>query len=486
MHVLLVASEIAPYTHEGRFAEAAHGHTKALRALGQPVTVVTPLYRTIDPAARSLARRLTPLTVSAGGQSFTCDVFDGRTPNGVELTFIHHRELFGGARSLEDGASEEELARRALAFGRAVAALVKNREGTYDVVHAHDWAGAIALSSIREDANLDSIATLLTVRDVESGAFGPHAAGVLELDAGAIARAMIDTKDGPRVSVVAAAVGASDRITATSQSFAAELARPGGFLRAALDRHPVEVVGALDGIDTAVFNPATDPQIPARFDPMDLGGKARCKARLRRELGFRPTGQAPLFGALASAGHDDGFDRLSSVLVRFLRNDVEVAIGWRGDPDASLFRELSAIAARFADRFSVRPLDGTRQHPLLAASDFVVVPSRRAPATSAHMQAHRYGALPIGRRTGTIADVLVDADARLKTGNGFVYDEDDGPDLLGCLQRAAATYSANRPGIERMQRAVMRIDHSWERCGKAYVEIYRSIASRNGAQRSGV
>jgi starch synthase len=207
---------------------------------------------------------------------------------------------------------------------------------------------------------------------------------------------------------------------------------------------------------------------------MDLSGKARCKSRLRRELGFRSTTDAPLLGVLASSGPDEGIDRLASVLVRFLRNAVEVVIGWQGNTDEPLYRELSAIAARFADRLSVRPTDPAREHTLLAASDFVIVPARRAPASVVQMHAHRYGALPIAHRTGTLADTIVDADAQLRTGSGFLYDEDTGPELLASLQRAAAAYLGNRRALERMQRAVMRIDHSWERCTKSYAELYRA------------
>jgi starch synthase len=474
MHVLLVAGAISPYSTDGGFAESAHGYSKALRALGVGVTVVTPLFRTIDPAARSLARRLTPLAIDVKGERVTCDVFDGRTPNGVELTFVQHRELFGATSSLEEGGSEPEIARRALAFGRAVAALVKAREGVYDVVHAHDWAGALALVYMRDDADLDSMATVLSIRDARSGTFGPEATPVLELAPETIASSMIDLAEGPRVWSVAAAVGGADRIAVTSSSFRDELVAPHGPLRAALERHPAPIAAVLDGIDTAVFNPATDPRIPARFDPMDLAGKARCKSRLRRELGFRATTEAAFIGALGSSAPDAGFDRLASVLVRFLRNDVEVAIGWQGGTDDPLYRELSAIAARFGDRLSVRPSDPAREHTLLAASDFVVVPARRAPASVVQMQAHRYGALPIAHRTGTLADTIVDADAQARTGSGFLYGEDSGPELLATLQRAAAAYLGNRRAIERMQRAVMRIDHSWERCTKSYAELYRA------------
>lgn len=471
MEILFVTPECAPYSGSSGAAHVCRALPKALRGIGHKVTVVSPLYRGIDPTARSLARRLMKLEVEVEGRTWACEMYDGRTPGGVDLMFIGHEELFRRAESLEDG-DAHAIALRAGVFAKAVALALSKRERKADVIHAHDWLGGLAIVHAARTDVIDGIATLLTVHDfARPGAFERDQLAALGLDEGALP----DLELGGRLNVLRAALRAAGHVTTVSETYAREVIAEGGAggLEDELREIGERFTGILDGVDVAVWNPTTDAALPVRFDPIDASGKARCKVAFQRELGLPARTDVPLIGAIGTGARDEGFDLLAKVAIQVLRNDVQLAVQVRGDDElVSVFRELSE---RWPDRLQVRDADDeVLTHRILGCSDLLVVPARRAPAGLLQMYAHRYGTLPIARRTGGVADTVVDCDASLATGSGFLYDDPTPDDLLSAIRRAIAAFSA-REAFEALSQRVMRIDHSWERSARLYDRSYRVV-----------
>ena len=469
MDIVVVAEAIAPYSGQGGLAEVVAALPKALRGLSHKVTVVSPLYRGIDPAARSLARRLTKLEVELEGERYACELYDGRTAGGVDLSFIGHEALLRGTDALESpGDSPREVALRAGVFAGAVVELLRVRSA--DVVHAHGWLGSLVALRVASASGLD-VPVVLTVHDPASqGRFDASLAGALGVDPRG------EASHGDAVVALAGGVRRATRVTTVSPTFAKEIARAphGAGLEDVFTEVADRTVGILNGVDVSIWNPATDPELPARFDPMDLEGKARSKADLQRKSGLPVRRDVPLLGMLASSHEDAGFDLFAKVVTQVLRNDCQVVVGWPSADAGELRQVLEEASERWPDRMKVLIADGASvRHRILGASDLALVPSRREPCGATQMQAHRYGALPVARRTGGLADTVIDADAKLRTGTGFLFDRADSSDLLAAVRRGLAAF-ASTDAFDAMRRRVMTIDHSWERGARLYERTYRA------------
>ena len=453
MNIVLITSAMEPYAGRGTEAQVASALPKALRAQDHEVSVVLPLFKGIDPAKHSLARRLTKLTVEVNGEEWACEQWTGRTVSGVETVFIGHEELFHGASALEDG-DESRIALRAGVFARAVASLLEKNEQQWEVVHAHGWLGAATLSAASElSVELPSI---LTIHD-------PRATGP-SLEADVI----------PGVGsegTLAAGARCAEVVTVDAPSLVASVKES---LMGALGAR--EVRGIVNGIDAALWNPLTDPLLPARFDPVDLRGKARCKSAIQRELGLPVRGDLPLLMVWAvpstsSAEEVEPWRRFIKVVARLMRNDIQVVCVGAPTGEAQLNEALAEFQDRWPDRFQVRPAAKALEHHALGAADLALTLSDHAPAPTPALIAQRYGAVPVAPAVGAMLDSVVDCDAKLRSGTGFLYAPRDEDALLATLRRALAATQLGNDFVE-LQRRVMRLDSSWERSARLHSMLY--------------
>jgi glycogen synthase len=149
MQILFITSEVAPYSNAGQVGQVCASLSKALHGLGHTVTVLSPLYKGVDPAVFSLARRLSPVQVRLDSRTFACELYDGRTASGVNLLFLGSREHFS---ELTPGLTDntEQAVLRAAIFSQAAIEIAKTYDPPSDVLHAHDWLAAVAAYSKRE------------------------------------------------------------------------------------------------------------------------------------------------------------------------------------------------------------------------------------------------------------------------------------------------------------------------------------------------
>ncbi len=463
MRVLFIAPQAFTSTKDSGDVNTL---AKVMRRADHSVDVVSPLYGHIDTKKHALARRLTKLEFDLGGRPWSCEIYTGRSPDGVGLTFIGNEEILLSADSLE-GEGKQLDASRVGVFSSAAVELIRQHQDDYDLVHAHGWAGATTVARLR--AELPDLPTVLTIYDAsQQGRFDARDAKWLGL--------VNEAPDGRGVNALKAGLLAADRITTLSPNYAHRLQRPGGGegLGDTFREIHNKLIGVRHGIDPAIWNPGTDRHLPARFDPFDLDGKGKCKAELQRELALPVRSDVPLFGALGDVD-SEGMKLLAKIGPDLLRNDVQLVVRLNGAGElVAIYEELWD---QWPDRIQIKTAtDEAFRHLLIGASDFVVVPERVAPTNNLQMLAQRYGALPIVYQEGGLADEVVDCEASLKTGSGLLYDEPTAESLLGALQRAAAAF-ANTKAFGELQSRVMRIDHSWERTTRLYERAYRDAIS---------
>lgn len=493
MDILFVATELAPMVKVGGLADVIGALSKALRLLGHNVTIALPRFAAIEQSGLMIARRLTPLSFDGPSGRVDVTVFDGRLGSGVDLTLL---DIPGEGGSLffdragvygEGGQDYPDNDRRFGLFCRAVVELVKARAASatpFDVVHAHDWPTAMVpylLAAARTAGAPIEARSVLTLHNVaHQGVFPKGAMAWLGLSDEHFVPEKLEFYGS--VNYLKGGIVSADAVTTVSTTYASEILTPehGAGLEGVLGAREGGVTGIVNGIDYAVFNPMTDPMIAARYDADDPSNKGRCKSALCQELGLSIDVRRPLVASLGRVVPQKGTDLLAVALPKLLRSDVSVAIAGSGSP--AIMESLEKAVAKAPGRavYAGQVSEGLA-HRLMAGADFVVVPSRFEPCGLVQLYAQRYGAIPVATRTGGLSDTIVDCDADLETGTGFLFDKATSADLLGGLQRAIAAFASPRFGA--LRRRVMRLDLGWDRPARRYVKVYANALASQGRGR---
>ncbi|MBL8744233.1 MAG: glycogen synthase, partial [Myxococcales bacterium] len=345
----------------------------------------------------------------------------------------------------------------------------------------------------RERASLAGTRSVLTIHNLAHQGFlqgdaGRAALAAFGLGSDHFTPARLEFYGG--VSLLKGGILAADAVTTVSPTYAREILGPergerlDGVLRARFGtgegtKPGDSLLGILNGIDYATWNPATDASLPARFDADDPSNKARVKSTVLAGLGLSIDPERPLFVSIGRQVHQKGADLLASALPRLLRQDLTIVVA--GEGDASIGEHLAAAAARDPERVKVLGrVTEQVAHGLYGAADFVLLPSRFEPCGLVQVQAQRYGALPIATRTGGFIDTIVDLDVDLETGTGFLIDAATEDALVGGVGRALAAFT--HPRFSSLRKRVMRLDLSWERPARRYMQLYRQLGQLASAQ----
>ncbi len=471
MEILFATTELSPYVRASGLADVAAALPKTLKTFGHRVTVVIPRYPSFEEAGLLVARRLTPLRVELGDRAFDVTIYDGRLSSQVDLVLLEVPGSFERPGDREDGKDHADNATHYAVFSRAVAELVRQRQEStapFDVVHASDWPTALVAKYLKDLG----VATpsLLTIHDGSTQGLFPKetlaALGVAPPEA-----------RGP-VNVLEQGVLSADAITTVSPGYAHALrADKAGAHLGTLLEEKARVTGIAPGIDYGVWNPATDSHLAARYDAEDASNKGRCRGALRKELGLPFDVDAPLVLHVGPLDERHGSDLVARILARILRgSDAQVVVAGNANADAELVAAFEGAVTRGHGRAAfVRAPSDALVHRLFAAADVVLLPHRGETNDSAHLRAQRYGALPVAFRSGSLADAIVDVDATLETGTGFLFDEADEASFYGAVSRAIAAWAS--PGWSSLRRRIMKLDRSWERTARQYEQAYKAIAS---------
>jgi starch synthase len=485
MDITFVTTELAPFVKVGGLADVSSALPKALRGLGHSVTVVVPRFPAFEAQGLLLARRLTPLRFSLGERAFEVTLLDGRLASQVDLVVVDAPHLFD--REGVYGEHGEDYPDNALRFGvlaRAAAEIVRQRVAggrAVDVVHCNDWPTALVPTYLRalarETPALGATRTVLTIHNIaHQGVFPKDQLTTVGLGWDAFKVDGIEFYGG--INFLKQGIVDADAVTTVSPSYAREIqtAEQGARLDGVLRKRSGVVAGIVNGVDYAVWNPATDPALAARYDAEDPQNKARCKGALQSELGLAVDVRAPLVAFVGRLVEQKGADIVARVLSKLLRvSGAQVVIAGDGDP--AIVRSIVDATAKSGGRAlfaqaAAEPL----VHRIFAAADLLLVPSRYEPCGLVQMYAHRYGALPVARATGGLIDTIVDCDAKLETGTGFLFDEAEPEALLGATERALAAMAL--PRWPALVRRAMRLDRGWEAPARRYEQIYATASSR--------
>ena len=485
MEITFVTTELAPFVKVGGLADVSAALPKALRTLGHAVTIVMPRFPELEQQGLLLARRLTPLRFTLGDRTFEATLFDGRLASQVDLVVVDVPGLFDRAGVYgERGEDYPDNALRFAVLSRAAAELVRQRASTgrpIDIVHCNDWPTALVPSYLKalaaETPALAATRTVLTLHNVRhQGVFPKDALPALGLGWDHFHVDGIEFYGG--INLLKQGIVTADAVTTVSATYAREIqtAEHGAKLDGVLRARGEALAGIVNGVDYAVWNPATDPAIAARYDAEDFAAKARCKGALQKEMGLAIDAGAPLVACVGRLVEQKGTDIAVAAVPKLLRGtDAQVVFAGEGEP--GLVSAIEALVAKSPGRVAfVRAASEAVVHRIFAGADLVLVPSRYEPCGLVQMYGQRYGTLPVAHATGGLVDTIVDCDAKLETGTGFLFEGATAEALLGAAERAIAARTLPKwPGLVRR---AMRLDRSWDRPARRYEQLYRALAPR--------
>jgi starch synthase len=461
LRILFAAAEASPFAKVGGLADVAGSLPAALMALGHDVRLVLPAY----PAAEGLEKRFVSgvQTPDAG-----FGLLEAQLANGTPLWLLENHDLFSRPRIY----GYDDDARRYLRFGQACLAACDAAGWIPDIVHANDWHTAVLprlTNQRREQAGWEGAASVLTLHNL---AFQ----GWLSLDDLAAAGLPPSGNRPGGVNVLEDGIQQAQALNAVSPTYAREiLTEDLGFgLQDALAARGEALWGILNGIDYSVFDPASDPAIPARFTADDMAGKRACRKALLEESGLEAGAEGiPLVAMVTRLTEQKGIDLVVGALPALLDAD-QVRVVILGTGEADYEAALQHLAGRYPGRLAVTiAFDAGFSQRIYAGADMFLMPSRFEPCGIGQLIAMRYGTVPVVRRVGGLNDTVHDELT------GFVFDDYEVTALSAALARACTVF-ADYPRWQLLQRAAMAQDNSWDASAQRYGELYQFAHNRVG------
>jgi starch synthase len=479
LKILLLSAEVAPFAKAGGLADVCGSLPKALAALGHDVRVAMPAYTSVEAACRSGDHgiRAHPLTlqVPMGTETVPAGVFEATLPgSAVPIYFVAERHRFG-ERPFFYGYRDDPY--RFAFFSRAALDLAVAALGWRpDVVHAHDWHAAPAVTWLdtagRCDRRYAGLPTVYTIHNLMHQGWAPwHVFRCL----GLLTHGLAEELPG-EINFMARAIFHATMITTVSPTYAREiLTHEGGCgLDGLLRYRHFDVHGILNGLDTEVWNPATDRHLAATFDAGTLDRRSANKRALQTRAGLPQRDDAPLVGMVTRLDWQKGMDMTGHVLHLLLNGHAGeaqcIVLGSGAPAYEGMLRHL---AWHHRGRMTAFVGYDAELAPLIyGGSDLFLMPSLFEPCGLGQLIAMRYGAVPVVRATGGLADTV-------KPGvTGFTFAHASADDCWHVLREAIHKFRTDPEGWRVLQRSGMAGDYSWEASARAYQEVYTWAIAR--------
>ncbi len=476
----MVSSEVVPYSKTGGLADVVGGLSGALSLAGHEVSVVTPLYESID---RTDLRRLsTELNIPLGEESVSAGVWEARSAQGTATYFLDVPELYDRPGLYGEGGEDyPDNARRFVALSRGAFELLRERSGPCDIVHAHEWQTALIplymKSLFANDPQFAAARSMLTLHNLAyQGIFDPADLAYTGLGTAYLTPRYLESYGS--ISFLKAGIVTADALTTVSPTYAREVLSEdyGCGLEGVLTERSADMSGILNGIDTAEWDPETDAHLPVRYRVSAMQGKAKCKAALQREVGLLGGADTPLIGMVTRLVPQKGIDLFIRAFDQLLETNASWVILGSGQPE--LERQLRALATAHPGRLAVQiGFEDTLAHRIQGGCDFTLMPSRFEPCGLSQLYSLRYGTVPIVRGVGGLADTVMDVTEDPQRGTGFTFHAPTSSALIEAVQRALALYRKPRVWAALRRRA-MEQDFSWDRSAGTYAELYAKVRGR--------
>ncbi len=480
LRVLFLSSEVVPFAKTGGLADVAGSLPAALKKLGVDVRVGLPFYRTIKEQGLSTKTVLPELEVPVGDLVLRGDVLEAETEDGIAVYFFEREDLFDRPNlyGTPQGDYYDNLERFTY-FSRAALLFAKETSFDFHVVHCHDWQTGLVPAYLKtvytDDPFFSTAASVFTIHNIGyPGIFPREKLSTCNLPTSTLHPDGLEYWDN--ISLLKAGIVFSDAITTVSPKYSQELQTPeyGMGMEGILTHRSADLHGILNGVDYRVWDPVRDPHIPVQYSQRKVGGKARCRQSLMKEMNLDASlKERPLFGMISRLSTQKGLDLLVEILDDML--DLDIGLVVLGSGDESIQQAIAGAARRHPRRVGLKiGFDEPLAHRIMAGADVFLIPSYYEPCGLTQMYALRYGAVPLVRATGGLDDTIASFDPLTGKGNGFKFEPYEADAFLETVQSAVALFKDSK-AWKRLMANGMSEDFSWDRSAQRYLDLYQSI-----------
>ena len=475
MKILFAASEAAPYLKTGGLGDVAAALPKALcDTPDADVRVFVPYYKAIKDNPDFHIEYVTHFFVPLSWRSVYAGVFKATTgQDNLTYYFIDNEYYFyrdGAYGYYDDG-------ERFAFFSKAVLEALQYLDWYPDVIHANDWQTAMVPVFLRAFyMGLESyqpIRTLFTIHNVEYQGKAPNS--FVDECLGLPEDWKSTMEYNGCTNMMKAAILVSDRVSTVSRTYAFEIQNPyyAHGLHEVLQAHSYKLSGVVNGIDTKVYDPASDPLLYVNYTADEPEKKLENKRFLQQKLGLACRDDVPVIIMITRLVGHKGVDLVQAVMDDLMWDDIQLVVIGTGEQQyEDMFRYY---AARFSHKMSANIVfDNTLAHQTYAGGDIVLMPSKQEPCGLTQLISMRYGTIPVVRETGGLYDTVPALNPETMEGRGFTFKTYNAHDMLDAIRRAAALFHDTQRW-DILRRNDMEYDSSWKHSVEEYWQIYHSM-----------
>jgi starch synthase len=474
MKLLIVTSELHPYSKSGGLADMVGALAKTLAAQGHQVGVVTPLYRGVREKFPGLRRFDWVFDIPMGLARVRGGVQIAEPADNLTIYFIEQDGFYDRPSLYTLGAADyPDNAERFIFFAKAATNLARYLPWKPELVHVHDWQAGLVPAFIRDqkanDGWLDAPHTCLTIHNLAyQGVFPASAYALTNLPPASFP----SIEFYGAMNCLKAGIELSDALTTVSPRYAREITTEifGCGLDGVLRRRQHTLVGILNGVDYEEWNTVENGHLKHVYSVEELRGKDENKAALQSEMSLPIEPNVPLFATVTRLVDQKGVDIQLAALQEMLASKMQFALLGSGSPIFE--RACTELQRRFPAKVAVKlGFDHGLSHRIEAGADFFIMPSRFEPCGLNQMYSQRYGTIPIVRRTGGLDDSVTDLTDNGERADGIKFSEYSARALAKAIRKALVLYD-NKDLLAQYRRNAMLADFSWERTAGAYVRVY--------------
>lgn len=478
--VLMVLPEASPYAAVGGVSRVGAHLAKELVNLGHDVRLFMPKYGFIDESQYPMEMLVEGLKVytdaeGEGPKELICNVKTHLGKDGVRTYFLENMEYYE-KRANVYGYSDDPI--RFTLLCRGALEFLRHFEWKPQVIHSHDWqTGAVSnflKTTYAKSADLSGIAAVFTIHNLYyQGMFDHKQISELDFDDGKSPIAPIFSEQLKKQNFMKRGIIYADVVNTVSETYAREIltSEYGEGLDKLLLETRSKLFGVTNGIDYDDFDPKDDPLVPYPFNEHTLDQKVLNKITLQKEFSLPEGEEYFLVGMVARLTEQKGIDILLEALPSFLSEfDTQFIIV--GGGEGKYVTGFQDLQKKFPKKVGVHLMPNfTLPRLVFSGADAMTIPSRFEPAGLTQLEAMRYGAVPIVRKTGGLADTVTDLNPSGETGTGFLFQEYNPWALYGALIRAYENF--HHPKVwEALVKRAMRADFSWSASAKRYANLY--------------
>ncbi|MGC2636352.1 MAG: glycogen synthase GlgA [Acidobacteriaceae bacterium] len=480
MRIVFAASECSPWAATGGLGEVVGELSRQVVGFGHQVAVYLPYYRQVREVAPERKYAIRSVTIPFQSYSRFAAILDGGVHDGVQMYFVDCPEMFDreGYYDVPAGEYADNWERFGL-YCRAVLEATKQL-GVPDVFHVHDWQASLLPVYLKTlyagDPVLRKCATVLTIHNAGyQGQYSPQTTEKLLFPWDIFTMERLEHYD--KFNFLKGGVVYADLLTTVSPRYAEEIQTPeyGERLEGVLRRRSADLVGILNGVDYAQWNPATDGNIAAHYSAENLAGKAECRRDLLHAFGAGTVSESTaVLGMVTRLATQKGIDLLEQITEPLLQENVVLIAVANGE--AYYENLLRSLAAHYRGRVMVKiAYDEMLAHKVEAGADMFLMPSRYEPCGLNQFYSLKYGTVPVVRATGGLDNTVEEWNPQSRTGTGFKFQGYRPEDFLAAIRRALPVFE-DKDAWHALMRNGMAQDYSWGRPAAQYEAEYERVA----------